>query len=66
MTNNTCFKCGQTGHFTRNCLRCRQGHAGANLIDFNNEFNSYEELEPVDQVAQMRNQLNAMTLDDKA
>ena len=40
--------------------------AGANLIDFNNEFDSYEELEPVDQVAQMWNQLNTITLDDKA
>ena len=39
---------------------------GANLIDFNNEFDSYEELEPVDQVTQVRNQLNSMTLDDKA
>ena len=37
-----------------------------NLIDFNDKFNSYEELEPVDQVTQVQNQLNSMTLDDKA
>jgi len=66
MTNNTCFECRQTGHFARNCLCCHQGRTGANLIDFNDKFNSYEELEPVDQVAQMWNQLNMMTLDDKA
>jgi len=65
-TNNTCFKCRQTGHFARNCPHRHQGCAGANLIDFNDEFDSYEELEPVDQVAQVRNQLNSMTLDDKA
>jgi len=65
-TNNACFKCRQTGHFARNCPCRHQGHAGANLIDFNDEFDSYEELEPVDQVAQVWNQLNSMTLDDKA
>jgi len=65
-TNNTCFECRQTGHFARNCPRYRQGHARANLIDFNNEFDSYEELEPVNQVTQVCNQLNSMTLDDKA
>ena len=46
--------------------RNSQGRAGANLIDFNDKFNSYEELEPVDQVTQVQNQLNSMTLDDKA
>jgi len=65
-TNNACFKCRQAGHFTRNCLHHCQGRAGANLIDFNNEFDSYEELEPVNQVTQVRNQLNLMTLNDKA
>jgi len=52
-TNNACFGCGQTGHFARNCLHCRQGRAGANLINFNDEFDSYKELEPVDQVTQV-------------
>ena len=66
MTNNTCFECRQTGHFARNCPHHRQGHAGANLINFNDEVDSYEELEPVDQVAQVWNQLNTMMLDNKA
>jgi len=64
--NNACFKCRQMGHFTQNCLHHRQGCAGANLIDFNDKFDSYEELEPVDQVTQVWNQLNLMTLNDKA
>jgi len=66
MTNNACFKYGQTGHFARNYLHHCQGRAGANLIDFNNKFNFYKELKPVDQVTQMRNQLNVMMLNNKA
>jgi len=54
------------GHFAQNCPCCHQGCAGANLIDFNDEFDFYKELEPVDQVTQVCNQLNSMTLDDKA
>jgi len=54
------------GHFAQNCPHCRQGCTGANLINFNDEFNSYEELEPVDQITQVQNQLNLMTLNDKA
>jgi len=65
-TNNACFECGLPGHFTRNCPCHHQGCAGANLINFNNKFNSHEELEPVDQVTQMREQLNAMSLNNKA
>jgi hypothetical protein len=36
--SNTCFSCGKSGHFAKNCLQCQgkgRGGAKANLIDFN-------------------------------
>src|SRR5260221_7228034 len=35
-TNNTCFKCGQVGHYMRNCPT-KQCRTTANLIDLNKE-----------------------------
>jgi len=65
-TNNACFECGQTGHFTRNCpCRC-QGRTGANLINFNDEYDNYEGFETLNRVDELKQQLNAMSLDEKA
>jgi len=66
-TNNNCFECGQTGHYARNCpRRRRQGQAKANLINFNEEYNNYKGLETPDCVNDLKQQLNAMSLDEKA
>ena len=66
-TNNNCFKCGQMGHYARNCPRCRrQGQTKANLIDFDEEYDNYEGFETPNRVNDIKQQLNTMSLNEKA
>jgi len=55
------------GHYARNCPHHRcQGQTKANLIDFNDEYDTYEGFETLNRVDDIKQQLNAMSLDKKA
>ena len=42
-SNNTCFNCGQMGHYTRNCPQRRGQYTQSNLIDLDYD----DQLEPL-------------------
>ncbi len=68
-SSNTCFQCGEEGHFTRNCPKRRQGgqyNRTANLIDFNNNQNFAEpDTAEEDPVEVLQAQLNSLSTENR-
>ncbi len=68
-TSNTCFQCGEEGHYTWNCPKHRQSNQYnrmANLIDFNND-QSYPDNNAVeeDPVEALQAQLNSLSTENR-
>ena len=61
-SNNTCFNCGQMGHYARNCPQRWGQYTQSNLIDL--DYNDQSE-PPKNKVSDLQSQISAMTSDKR-
>jgi hypothetical protein len=67
MNDKSCFGCGETEHFIRNCPNRRGARANTSLIDFDPyEDTLYEESQTEgSRVSSVKASIDAMTFDEK-